>query len=98
MAGLLPEPVLQRKKRPYPTTHHPAYLAAVAGMLGDVLSDRTAPVFQLVQRQALEKLLRGESEDRSNVPWYGQLMIRPQIISCFLQLNHWLEFYRVKLV
>ena len=98
MAGLLPEEILHRKKSPYPKTHHPVYLAAVERMLADVLANPAAPVFQIVRRPALEALLRGEGEDRANVPWYGQLMTRPQTIAWFVQLNHWLETYRIKLV
>ena len=67
-------------------------------MLADVLANPAAPVFQIVRRPALEALLRGEGEDRANVPWYGQLMTRPQTIAWFVQLNHWLETYRIKLV
>ena len=98
MAGLLPEEILHRKKSPYPKTHHPVYLAAVERMLADVLANPAAPVFQIVRRPALEALLRGEGEDRANVSWYGQLMTRPQTIAWFVQLNHWLETYRIKLV
>lgn len=30
-------------------------------------------------------------------PWYGQLML-PQAIAYFLQLDHWLRIYRVRLL
>ncbi len=43
MRGLLPEEILWRKKSPYPKTHHPAYLAAVGGMLREVLDKPGAP-------------------------------------------------------
>ncbi|HEX6972690.1 MAG TPA: asparagine synthase (glutamine-hydrolyzing), partial [Limnochordia bacterium] len=39
LTGLLPDDVLQRKKSPYPKTHHPAYLDTVRRLLGDVLAD-----------------------------------------------------------
>lgn len=31
-------------------------------------------------------------------PWYGQLMTTPQTIAWFVQLNYWLQKYRVELV
>lgn len=97
MRGVLPEEVLWRKKSPYPKTWHPAYLAAVSAELQAAIADPAAPVLELVQKEKLEQLLAGQggSED---TPWYGQLMTRPQTIAWFLQLNHWLEQYKVELV
>ena len=37
-------------------------------------------------------LLTGED----NVQWYGQLMTRPQTIAYFVQLDHWMERFGVK--
>ena len=92
--GLLPEEVLWRKKSPYPKTHNPAYLEAVSRRLRAVLDDSGAPIHAIVRRQALEELLTGETAQ----PWYGQLMTTPQTIAYMLQLNYWLERYRVELI
>ncbi|MDD4850196.1 MAG: asparagine synthase (glutamine-hydrolyzing) [Gemmiger sp.] len=96
MRGLLPEEVLWRKKSPYPKTWNPAYLAAVASALQQVIADPAAPLLQLVKKDALETLLAAGAENPT--PWYGQLMTTPQTIAYFLQLNYWLEKYRVELV
>lgn len=95
--GLLPEEVLWRKKSPYPKTHHPAYLRAVEGMLEEVLTRADAPILDIVKRSALEDLLHKTGAGNS-APWYGQLMNRPQTIAYMVQLNHWLEKYKVELV
>ncbi len=92
--GLLPEEVLWRKKSPYPKTHNPAYRAIVSDRLRQVMDDPGAPIHALVRREALEALLA----DESTQPWYGQLMTTPQTIAYMLQLNYWLETYRVRLV
>ncbi|MDR2615227.1 MAG: asparagine synthase (glutamine-hydrolyzing), partial [Oscillospiraceae bacterium] len=42
--GVLPEEILWRKKSPYPKTHNPGYLAAVASELRAVLRDPSSPV------------------------------------------------------
>ena len=94
MEGWLPEEVLWRKKSPYPKTHHPAYLAAVSGRLRQVLDTPNAPLFQFVDRAALEQLL----SSRRATPWYGQLMTTPQTIAYFVQVNYWLEHYQIRLV
>ncbi len=92
--GLLPEEVLWRKKSPYPKTHNPAYRAIVSERLRIVMDDPTAPLHDLVRREALEALL----EDENPQPWYGQLMTAPQTIAYMLQLNYWLKTYHVRLV
>ncbi len=93
--GLLPEEVLWRKKSPYPKTHHPAYLQAVSQMLRQILSEPGAPILDIMQREALEKLLAGEGGTTGGAPWYGQLMARPQTIAYMIQVNHWLKHYGV---
>ena len=92
--GLLPDEVLWRKKSPYPKTHDPRYLAIVSERLRAVLADASAPIHELVRREALEELLTSSSAQ----PWYGQLMTTPQTIAYMLQLNYWLTKYRVRLM
>ena len=94
MRGILPEAVLWRKKSPYPKTHNPAYLQAVNRELEAVIADKSQPLHDLVREDALRALM---VSDRS-VPWYGQLMTTPQTVAWFLQLNHWLKVYKVKIL
>lgn len=94
MRDLLPDEVLWRKKSPYQKTHHPVYLKAVSERLREVIADLAAPVLRFVRKEALEDLLQSANP----VPWYGQLMITPQTIAYFLQVNYWLEKYRIRIV
>lgn len=94
MTGLLPDEVLWRKKSPYPKTHHPAYLAAVSAMLREILADPASPLLQIADRAALEGLL---TDDRAT-PWYGQLMTTPQTIAYFVQVDHWMRRYHVRVM
>ena len=91
---LLPEEVLYRKKSPYPKTFDPAYERIMEGRLRRVLEQGDSPLEDLVDRDALEALLKQESP----WPWYGQLMRRPQIMAHFLQLDFWLRHYGVRLM
>lgn len=93
MEGILPNAVLYRKKSPYPKTHHPRYLDSVSGLLQALLQQKDAPIFQIVDRKALDHLLVQEL----SWPWYGQLMRRPQTIAYMLQINFWMEQYGVQL-
>lgn len=79
------------KKSPYPKTYDPGYLDLVSLELKKVLEQRDAPIFQLVRREALENLLTSEYI----WPWYGQLMKAPQTIAYMLQINFWLNDYKI---
>ena len=92
--GLLPHQILWRKKCPYPKTYHPRYLQIVSDRLRQVLDDPQAPIFQIVRRQALEDLLTAEYA----WPWYGQLMKVPQTIAYMLQVNVWLQKYKISVI
>ena len=94
MRDYLPNEILYRKKSPYPKTYDPHYLQLVSGRMQKLLCLKDAPIFQLVNRNALENLLSAEY----TWPWYGQLMKVPQTIAYMLQINFWLEHYHVQLV
>jgi asparagine synthase (glutamine-hydrolysing) len=94
MNGILPDEVLWRKKSPYPKTFDPKYLELVSGRLEALLTQKDAPLFDLVDRQSASSLLTAEYA----WPWYGQLMKVPQTICYLLQINTWLTEYHVRLV
>ncbi len=94
MTGILPEEVLWRKKSPYPKTFDPLYNQAVSRKLENLLEDKDAPLFYLVDRQAARALLTAEYA----WPWYGQLMKVPQTICYLLQIDAWLRMYRIDML
>ena len=94
MEGLLPDAVLWRKKNPYPKTFDPRYTDMVRSRMEALLKDNTAPLFHLVDRDALRNYIDQEGQ----WPWYGQLMKRPQTMAYFLQMDLWLRHYKIRLV
>ena len=92
--NLLPGEILRRKKSPYPKTHHPAYKMLMRRRLETILEDPNAPVFALFDREAVRRLLTKEPQ----WPWYGQLMTQPQTFAYLVQVNYWLEQYKISLV
>lgn len=94
MRGMLPDAVLYRKKSPYPKTFDPRYDQIVTQHLRQILGDPSQPIFQIVKPHALRNLADNEHPN----PWYGQLMKRPQTIAYMLQLNDWLQRYRIRLL
>ena len=93
MEGLLPGEVLYRKKSPYPKTFDPRYEARMEQRLEALLEQKDAPIFHLINRDAVQPLLTKESP----WPWYGQLMRRPQIMAYLLQLDFWLSHYHIEM-
>ena len=91
--GILPDPVLYRKKSPYPKTFDPRYEKLIQDRLQSVLDQTESPLWHLVNRKSVAEMLSTESQ----WPWYGQLMRRPQTMAYLLQLNFWLDHYRVEL-
>lgn len=91
MRAYLPEQVLYRKKSPYPKTHDPRYAQLVTERVDALLSDRSAPVFQIVKPDALAGML----QESFSWPWYGQLMRQPQTLAYILQINYWLKSYNI---
>ncbi|CAM3317556.1 asparagine synthase (glutamine-hydrolyzing) [Paenibacillus lupini] len=94
LKGVLPEDVLTRKKSPYPKTHNPNYLAAVKGLLLDVLNDPSSPLLPLINLNKVRELAESDSA-KSNIPWFGQLMSGPQLFAYLYQVNVWLKEYGV---
>lgn len=94
-AQLLPEEILRRRKSPFPKTHNPNYERLVQARVRDLLADPSAPARALLDVGAVEALC-GESADYGK-PWFGQLMAGPQLLAWILQLNAWMETYRLSL-
>ena len=93
MRGVLPDAVLFRKKSPYPKTHDPKYLQMVTERFHNMLDDKQAPIFDMVDLTALQGLLQQDFI----WPWYGQLMQLPQTLAYMLQLNFWMKHYGVRI-
>ncbi len=94
MKEYLPTEVLWRKKSPYPKTHNPEYLKIVSNMLKEIINNNSSPILSFIKKSELEKLIKTEV----NEPWYGQLMTTPQTIAYFIQINYWLEKYKIRII
>ncbi len=92
--GILPHEILWRKKSPYPKTHNPKYMKIVSKMLQEIIENSASPVLSFIKKSELEKLLTCDKSE----PWYGQLMTTPQTIAYFIQINYWLEKYKIRII
>lgn len=94
--GILPDEIVDRKKSPYPKTHNPVYTDIVCRMMQEILDKKDAPILAVIDRKKAQELVdtRGSAY---KMPWFGQLMTGPQLLAYLVQVNIWLEEYKVKL-
>ncbi|MGW2190338.1 asparagine synthase (glutamine-hydrolyzing) [Streptomyces sp. NPDC001667] len=84
---LLPDPILQRPKNPYPLVQDPAYFLALRTQLQEVAHAPNAPVRELLSHAAIAQAL-SEDIDPKDVRYATELV---------LDLDIWLRDYHVRL-
>ena len=92
----LPSEIVDRKKSPYPKTHNPTYLAKVKQMLTKIMEDKNAPINNLLNRKYILEIIKTDGKAFTR-PWFGQLMLGPQLMAYLCQVNMWLERYKPKI-
>jgi len=95
--GILPNDIIYRKKSPYPKTHNPVYTDIVCKMITDILNKKSSPIHDIIDEKVVREIIdtRGDSY---KAPWYGQLMTGPQLLAYLVQVNIWLEEYKVNIL
>lgn len=93
---MLPKKIVWRKKSPYPKTYDPAYENLLGNQLKEVLADANAPIRTLLDTKKVTAFLNSPSD--YGKPWYGQLMAGPQMLAYMLQINYWLEKYKIRII
>lgn len=94
LKGILPNEVVNRKKSPYPKTHHPQYTKEVQRIMRNILKDKQSPILQLIDNKEVEDIVNTGGESFKK-PWFGQLMTGPQLIAYLIQLDNWMREYKV---
>ncbi|MGL5348929.1 MAG: asparagine synthase (glutamine-hydrolyzing) [Peptostreptococcaceae bacterium] len=96
MRTLLPDEIIDRKKSPYPKTHNPLYTETVKSMLKDIINKPNARILELVDKKEVEDIINTNGASFTK-PWFGQLMTGPQVMAYLVQLDTWLNEYKVKI-
>lgn len=96
LRDILPDDIIERKKSPYPKTHHMDYTEAVQKWMKEILSDKNSPIHQLINDKKVNEIVNTGGKSFKK-PWYGQLMTGPQLIAYFIQINTWMDEYKVKI-
>lgn len=91
----LPKDIFKRKKNPYPKTHSPFYLTYIKNLMIEALNDKNNILYQLFDIKKLQHFI--ENSESIEVPWFGQLMMGPQLLAYFYQIYMWGKIYHVEL-
>lgn len=92
---ILPQEILNRKKNPYPKTHNPLFLELVSNFLKDRLKNDKSILYKLFDIDEINNLLNSNSD--YDIPWFGQLMTKPQLIAYLYQFDVWVEEYNIEI-
>ncbi len=92
--NLLPEPIINRKKNPYPKTHNPKYTNIVTHLLKKRLKNKNSILYKIFDEKKLKELIETKGESFSS-PWFGQLMTGPQLLAFLYQIDIWASIYKI---
>ncbi|MGX8834609.1 asparagine synthetase B family protein [Amedibacillus sp. YH-ame6] len=90
----LPTKVAHRKKNPFPKTHNPLYADLIAEKVKERFDDPNSPLHVLFDDEKLKELIDTKGASYT-LPWYGQLMSGPQLLSYIYQIDRWICEYHV---
>ena len=92
---LLPKEIYKRKKSPYPKTHNKIYEDIIKEKLLKSLNDEKSILNKLFDKEKILSLLDSDDMD---VPWYGQLLTKPQLLAYLYQIDLWFREYKINLI
>ena len=88
------EEVYLRKKNPYPKTHDKRYENLIIELLNPILLDDSSILHTLFSIDKIKKLM---ASSENNIPWFGQLMTKPQLLAFLYQIDFWFKEYKIEL-
>jgi asparagine synthase (glutamine-hydrolysing) len=91
---LLPNDIINRKKNPYPKTHHPKYTELVCNLLDKCLENKDSILYKVFDIRKIRELIDSKGSSYTK-PWFGQLMTGPQLIAYLYQFDLWAREYKV---
>lgn len=93
---ILPNEIVYRKKSPFPKTYDPKYMEMLETEIKRIINTSTAPLLQLIDVRFMYELLDTHGEGLKE-NWFGQLMTYPQTLAYLIQINMWLEEYKIEI-
>lgn len=91
----LPHEVLFRAKSPYPKTYNPGFEQGLKNLISEKMSNCNSPIRNFVSKAKLKEFLKTSSKNYDR-PWFGQLMAGPQMVAYMLQIDYWIEKFKIE--
>lgn len=91
---ILPNEIFNRKKNPYPKTHHPKYAKIVSKMLQKRLKRKDSILYKIFDKDKIDELIKTKGSS-FKTPWFGQLMTGPQLLAYLYQFDIWASKYKI---
>lgn len=91
---ILPNEIFDRKKNPYPKTHHPKYTKIVTKMLRKRLKRKSNVIYKIFDKDKIRELIETNGSS-FKTPWFGQLMTGPQLLAYLYQFDVWADKYKI---
>lgn len=92
----LPDDIAHRKKNPYPKTHSPIYSDFIYKKLKESLLDSSNILYSFFDKTKLDQFIETKGQSFTS-PWFGQLMMGPQLMAYFYQIYLWGKIYHIEL-
>ncbi len=92
----LPHDIAHRKKNPYPKTHSPIYSELIYKKLKESLKDSSNILYAFFDKEKLIQFIESKGTSFTS-PWFGQLMMGPQLMAYFYQMYLWGKIYHIQL-
>lgn len=62
----------------------------------EILSNRISTILSLLDKEKVKEIIDTDGNAFAK-PWYGQLMTDPQLLAYLIQINYWLECYKIRI-
>ena len=92
-SDLLPTKLINRKKSPFPKTYNPAYTEALGRVLTEQVLTKNSKLYPLLDIQQTKNMI-----NHHRGPWFGQLMQGPQQMAYLIQIEYWMQKYKIELI
>lgn len=92
----LPEDIVYRKKSPFPKTYDPKYLKLVEYKMQSILNNKDSKILKIINKDYIQSILDIHGENLTE-NLFGQLMTYPQTLAYLIQIENWLNLYKVEL-
>lgn len=90
----IPASVYNRKKSPYPKSQSKKLEKMIKNKYYSAIADKNSILHQLLDIDGVEKLIHSENIE---VPWFGQLLRKTELLAYFYQIHVWGKAYNVEL-